>query len=110
MHVVVGLAQRGAARVEGIDGDRTGLDQRFAALVLRLRELHRGAGALELGHRAVKGGAVGALIDHKQKVTGLDRVALPEGDALDIAADARTDVDRTDGRDPPGEDIPLAYG
>ena len=31
MNVGVGLAQRGAARVEGVDGDRAGLDQRFSA-------------------------------------------------------------------------------
>src|SRR5882762_1930636 len=32
------------------------------------------------------------------------------GDAVDIAADARTYVDRANGRDPPGEFVPLAHG
>jgi len=82
----------------------------FRALVLRLRELRRCAGAFELGHRAVIGGAVGTRIDHEQKVARLDHVALLEGDAVDIAADARTYVDRTDGRDPPDKFVPLAHG
>ncbi len=47
---------------------------------------------------------------HEQKVARLDHVALLEGDAVDIAADARTYVDRTDGRDPPGKFVPLAHG
>src|SRR6202011_3418188 len=64
----------------------------------------------ELGHRAVIGGTVGTRIDHEQKVARLDHVAFFEGDAVDIAADARTYVDRADGRDPPGEFVPLAHG
>jgi len=72
--------------------------------------LRRCAGAFELGHRAVIGGAVGTRIDHEQKVARVDHVALPEGDAVDIAADARTYVDRADGRHPPREFVPLAHG
>jgi hypothetical protein len=56
------------------------------------------------------GGAVGTRIDHEQKVARVDHVALLEGDAVDIAADARTYVDRADGRDPPREFVPLAHG
>ena len=109
MNVGAGLSQRGAARVVGVDRDRGGLDQRFRTLVLLLRELRRCAGAFELGHRAVIGGSVGTRIDHEQKVARLDHVALLEGDAVDIAADARTYVDRADGRDPPSEFVPLAH-
>jgi hypothetical protein len=110
MDVGAGLSQRGAARVVGVDRDRAGLDQRFPALVLRLRELRRCAGVFELGHRVVISGPVGTRIDHEQKIARLDHVALIEGDAVDIAADTRTYVDRANGRDPPGEFVPLAHG
>src|SRR5258705_10951145 len=80
MNVGAGLSQRGAARVVGVDRDRGALDQRSRALVLLLRELRRCAGAFELGHRAVIGGAVGTRINHEQKVARLGHVALLEGD------------------------------
>src|SRR5258706_15639395 len=99
MHVGAGLSQRSVARVVGVDRDRAGFDQRFRALVLRLRELRRCAGAFELGHRAVIGCTVGTRIDHEQKVARLGHVALLEGDAVDIAADARAYVDRANGRE-----------
>jgi len=48
-------------------------------------------------------------IDHEQKVARHDHVALLEGDAVDIAADARAYVDRANGRDSPGEFVPLVH-
>ena len=71
------------------------------------RQLRLAARALEFRLGAIERGAVAALVDHEQQVALAHLLAFLECDALDVAADARPQLDGLDRGDATGELVPL---
>ena len=91
-HGGVGLAERRHGVVVFLLADGVGLDQRRIAVSQQLGAEEIRLRLLELRRRLIVGGLIGRRIDLEQQLVFLDVAALLEGDLLDDAGHARTDL------------------
>ena len=88
------------------DGVRA--DEPLGAGVIGLGKLEVRHAAAALRDQAIDFGLEWTRIDLEQQLPLFDARAVREGDAIDIAADARTNLDRIHGLQAPGEFLPFA--
>jgi hypothetical protein len=75
----------------------------------RHRQSRFAACAFEVGGGTVERGAIAALVDDEQQVALADLGAFLVGDALDVAADARPELDGLDGAHAARELVPRTH-
>ena len=90
--------------------DGVGADEPLGAGVIGLREFEVRNAAAAFRDQAVDFRLKRPWVDLEQEVAFLDARAIHEGDAIDVAADARSDFDRIHGLKAPGEFLPFAQG